>query len=42
MRINLNSINEKDTYNGEEGIDLSSFSFLLQYKLLEVIEKWEK
>jgi len=30
---------EEDTYNGNEGIDFSSFSFVLQYRLLEVIEK---
>ena len=32
-------MDEDDTYNGEEGIDFSSFSFVLQYKLLEVIER---
>ena len=35
-------MNEDDTYNGEEGVDISSFSFVLRYKLLEVIEKWGK
>jgi len=42
MRINLNNINEENTYNGEEGIDFSSFSFVLQYKVREVIKKWEE
>ena len=42
MRKNLNSINEEDTYNGEEGVDYSSFSFVLQYRILEVIKIWEE
>jgi len=33
---------QEDTYNGEEGIDVSSFSFILKYKMLEVIRIWEK
>jgi len=36
-----NEISE-DTYNGEEGIDVSSFSFVLKYRILEVIRKWRE
>ena len=33
---------DEDTYNGSEGMDISSFSFVLQFKLLEVVEIWGK
>jgi len=29
----------EDTYNGDEGVDYFSFSFVLRFRLLEVIER---